>query len=54
MDKIEEFVDERAHSDEIDHPFRRKPPHATTPAAVLLGVDGKDWESVVLENSPGF
>lgn len=24
------------------------------PAAVLLGVEGKDWESVVLETSPGF
>ena len=24
------------------------------PAAVLLGVEGKDWESVVLETSPEF
>ncbi len=24
------------------------------PAAVLLGVEGKDWETVVLETSPGF
>ena len=24
------------------------------PAAVLLGVEGKDWETVVLETSPAF
>ena len=24
------------------------------PAAVLVGVEGKDWESVVLETSPAF
>jgi prevent-host-death family protein len=24
------------------------------PAAVLVGVEGKDWESVVLETSPEF
>ena len=24
------------------------------PAAVLLGVEGKDWETVVLETSPRF
>jgi len=24
------------------------------PAAVLLGVEGKDWETVILETSPAF
>ena len=24
------------------------------PAAVLLGVEGKDWETVVIETSPAF
>jgi len=24
------------------------------PAAVMLGVEGKDWETVVLETSPAF
>ena len=32
----------------------RTPSPTTTPAAVLLGVEGKDWESVVFETSPGF
>lgn len=25
-----------------------------SPAAVLLGVEGKDWETVILETSPAF
>ena len=24
------------------------------PAAILIGVDGQEWESVVLETDPGF
>ena len=45
--KVKECVD-MSQKDKVIVTRRGKP------AAVIIGVEGKDWEDVVLQTSPGF